>query len=301
MQTAKFYSHGKLLITGEYVVLDGALAFALPTKYGQDLVFTQNDTHVLQWQSFSSEGTLWFMGSFQVGDTLKTQEDCPVARALLKILQTARNINPAFLRHGGLVKTHLEFPVNWGLGSSSTLINNIALWAKVDPFELLRLSFGGSGYDVACAQNKTPIYYRINGEKPYIKNVSFCPVFKSNLYFIFLNKKQNSRKAISNYKKIAVLKRQQIAQKITQITGQITAVNSLYSFGELLKIHENSIANLLGALPIQSKLFPDYKGAIKSLGAWGGDFIMAAGDENTPAYFKSKGYPTVIPYQKMIL
>ena len=28
----KFYSHGKLLITGEYAVLDGAKAIALPTK-----------------------------------------------------------------------------------------------------------------------------------------------------------------------------------------------------------------------------------------------------------------------------
>ena len=32
-----FYSNGKLLITGEYVVLDGAKALALPTKYGQNL------------------------------------------------------------------------------------------------------------------------------------------------------------------------------------------------------------------------------------------------------------------------
>jgi len=32
---ASFYSNGKLLITGEYLVLDGAKALALPTKYGQ--------------------------------------------------------------------------------------------------------------------------------------------------------------------------------------------------------------------------------------------------------------------------
>jgi mevalonate kinase len=33
-----FYSNGKLLITGEYLVLDGATAFALPTKIGQNLI-----------------------------------------------------------------------------------------------------------------------------------------------------------------------------------------------------------------------------------------------------------------------
>ena len=34
----EFYSNGKLLITGEYLVLDGAKAFALPTKFGQNLI-----------------------------------------------------------------------------------------------------------------------------------------------------------------------------------------------------------------------------------------------------------------------
>ena len=32
-----FYAHGKLLITSEYLVLDGAEALALPTVYGQSL------------------------------------------------------------------------------------------------------------------------------------------------------------------------------------------------------------------------------------------------------------------------
>lgn len=30
-----FKSNGKLLLTGEYLVLDGAVALALPTKMGQ--------------------------------------------------------------------------------------------------------------------------------------------------------------------------------------------------------------------------------------------------------------------------
>jgi hypothetical protein len=40
---------------------------------------------------------------------------------------------------------------------------------------------------------------------------------------------------------------------------------------------------------------------IKSLGAWGGDFVLATGDDKTISYFKSKGYNTVIPYSKMAL
>lgn len=33
----RFYSHGKFLLTGEYLVLEGALALALPLKLGQTM------------------------------------------------------------------------------------------------------------------------------------------------------------------------------------------------------------------------------------------------------------------------
>ena len=35
-----FYSPGKLLLTGEYVVLDGAKSLAIPTIFGQSLNIT---------------------------------------------------------------------------------------------------------------------------------------------------------------------------------------------------------------------------------------------------------------------
>jgi hypothetical protein len=41
-------------------------------------------------------------------------------------------------------------------------------------------------------------------------------------------------------------------------------------------------------------------GAIKSLGAWGGDFILASGNQKTPNYFHEKGFKTVISYSEMI-
>ena len=34
---SRFYSHGKFLLTGEYLVLKGALALALPLKLGQSM------------------------------------------------------------------------------------------------------------------------------------------------------------------------------------------------------------------------------------------------------------------------
>lgn len=296
----KFYSCGKLLITGEYVVLEGALAFALPTKYGQDLVFSPDKNNILKWESFS-KNKKWFSCEIIIDNILKSKDKKPITKRLLKILQTAKNINPQFLKSGGTVKTHLEFEKNWGLGSSATLIHNIALWAKINPFELLKLSFGGSGYDVACAKNKTPLHYQIINQKPISKKLIFSPNFKNHLYFIFLNQKKNSSQAIKEYQKIPLSKRQKTSEKITQMSQKIVKTTSLSSFQELLEHHENIIANLLEIPPIQKRLFFDYQGIVKSLGAWGGDFVLAAGDENTTNYFKNKGYKTVIPYSKMIL
>ena len=45
--------------------------------------------------------------------------------------------------------------------------------------------------------------------------------------------------------------------------------------------------------------FQDFKGEIKSLGAWGGDFILASGLDS-PSYFKSKGYKTIIKFDDMV-
>jgi hypothetical protein len=51
MATQTFYSNGKLLLTGEYVVLDGAEALALPTRFGQNLKVKQGVTQELKWLS----------------------------------------------------------------------------------------------------------------------------------------------------------------------------------------------------------------------------------------------------------
>ena len=52
---------------------------------------------------------------------------------------------------------------------------------------------------------------------------------------------------------------------------------------------------------VKEALFPDFKGIVKSLGAWGGDFVLVISNDNPKAYFNSKGYEIIIPYSKMIL
>ena len=72
-------------------------------------------------------------------------------------------------------------------------------------------------------------------------------------------------------------------------------------FESLMEEHEALLSNILNIAPVKQQLFPDYFGMVKSLGAWGGDFVLATGDDKTIPYFKAKGYPTIIPYSKMVL
>src|SRR5690554_6203651 len=172
MKMAKqtFYSNGKLLLTGEYTVLDGAQALALPTAFGQSLEVEVNDSGVIRWMSFDADKSNWLDVVLPL-DVVKNQtftSENTIEQKLAEILYEANHLNPVFLdkAKGFEVKTYLTFPRLWGLGTSSTLINNIAQWAQVNPYELLKTTFSGSGYDIACASNITPILFWLKGQKP---------------------------------------------------------------------------------------------------------------------------------------
>lgn len=297
----RFYSNGKLLISGEYAVLDGAQSLALPTKFGQSLEVSILDVPVLIWESFSCDKELWFQAEIQVPNLKKLSSE-PKLATLQKILIAAQELNPEFLKDGkgAFVQTFLTFPNEWGLGTSSTLINNIANWAKVDAFTLLKNSFGGSGYDIACAQNDTPVLYEIKDSTPVVNSVSFNPEFIDAIYFVYLNQKQDSKEGIQLYRNTEGDK-EEFCGKITSITEKMIATDSLLEFEKLLKEHEQITGAFLNIVPLQQQLFQDFPGAIKSLGAWGGDFILVTGDHNTPDYFIDRGFETVVAYRDMIL
>jgi mevalonate kinase len=299
-----FYSNGKLLISGEYLILDGAKGLALPTKMGQNLIVEDTQTNSIHWKSYDADGSIWFEEflSFQeIQDNTTTSES--VKATLIKILQVANTMNSnVFSNSEGLaVTTQLSFPRNWGLGTSSTLINNIAQWFQIDAFELLHQSFGGSGYDIACAQNNTPITYSIANGKPKIAQVVFEPEFAKNLYFVYLNKKRNSKSAIADYHTNKTSQLSSYIAAINTLTQDILAANNIDVFTQLLHQHETLLSALLNTETVKNALFPEFDGAVKSLGAWGGDFVLVVSKENPKSYFVAKGYETVIPYQEMIV
>ena len=297
------YSRGKLLLTGEYVVLDGALALALPTKFGQSLKVQPINTQQILWKSFDDKKQVWFECYFEIANNkiipnLRNE----TSMRLADILNAAHSLNKDFLKSGdGLqISTELEFPRSWGLGSSSTLINNIANWAQVDPYRLLALTFGGSGYDIACAQSDSPIIYQLQGNTRHIEQVNFNPPFSDHLFFVHLNQKQDSGKAVSKYK----LQKKDIKSHVSSIndlTESILNCTDFREFEKLISHHEQIISDVIKTKPVKETLFNEFKGAVKSLGAWGGDFILATGNLEDMNYFKEKGYPTIISFKNMIL
>ena len=305
------YSNGKLLLTGEYVILDGATSLAIPTTFGQDLVIEPIKEPQLIWGSFTNTGECWFEAIFDVpklrltSATFNSDKEGKaefIAETLSDILQEAKKLNPDFLnsKNGFVIKTYLTFPQNWGLGSSSTLINNIATWANVNPFTLLWNAFSGSGYDIACASNNSPILYQLIEKEPIVSEVKFNPNFADELFFVHLNQKQNSREGITQYKQYRE-EAKILIPEINNLTQEFLNVTSSKNLDKIIIEHEQIISSIIKQTPVKKRLFPDYFGEIKSLGAWGGDFVLVTGNEDTLTYFKQKGYNTILPYNKMVL
>jgi len=295
----KISSPGKLLITSEYYVTKGSLALAIPTKFRQSLDFKCDNSNRLKWKSYDKENDIWIDCEFELSNFEITKNKNKHSKTLQSILISANNINPEFLINngGGLVTTQLNFSRKWGLGTSSTLINNISKWANIDPYELLWSNYKGSGYDIACALAKRPILYKLENNVPIVKSIQFSPDYTKNIFFIYLNKKQDSNKEIDKFFELKISK--QTINKLSDLTIEFVNSKTLLDFQNCIIKHENIISKTLKIDTIKNMYFKDYEGQIKSLGAWGGDFILAAGPVNSKKYFYDKGYNTVLNYKEI--
>ncbi len=299
-------SPGKLLITGEYLILKGAEGFALPLKRGQSLSVTKvnNNDSTLIWEAFSPKG-VWFSGTFSTSSfAVISASDKHFALRLMEILKAVRLLNPEFLTQGSYhVKTELDFNPEFGFGSSSTLIANLARWAAIDAFELQKLTFKGSGYDVAVALEAKPLIYAVKQDKPRYHTVTFNPDFAENIYFVYLGKKQRSLDAVKKFNETAVFTTSQI-ETVTAITHEVVKCKSLHKFELLLQEHETILSAILNTPPVGKRLFPDYSdGVVKSLGAWGGDFVLMTTKQKAKDFkksLKSSGYEFVYAFNEIV-
>ena len=318
-----YHSNGKFLLTGEYLVLKGALALATPLKFGQSLTVKTVSEPSLQWDAYKPDGPWFSVTLNQKNIEIIDCNDRQKAEKLVQILKAVRELNPDAFNDGLHFETHLDFDPNWGLGSSSTLISNLARWANIDPYELLKLTFGGSGYDIACATAEGPIYYQLSttesalrqaqGPKavepvetptPTVEPINFTPPFADHLYFVYQGQKQSSSKEVKAFlEKTNPVDLQKDIEAVSEISRAVPQCHSLDEFAMLMQCHERIIARCIGQTPVQ-KRFPDFEGTLKSLGAWGGDFVLAAtewSESQVKAYFKKKGLEVIFGYKDIVL
>ncbi len=300
-----YYSNGKLLLSGEYAVLDGATAFALPVNLGQNLEVENNTCeNTLTWKAYIINN-LWFFADFDIKtlDIIKTNDKL-IADRLKKIIAAAIKLNPSFKNKiNSKIRTNLDFNSDWGFGSSSTLISNIAYWAKIDPYQLFFLVYNGSGYDMAAARLSNTFLYTANKDNPIINEIKFENNFSDSIFFIHLGNKQDSNDSISLYRKNTQILTSQI-NEISDISKQFSVCKSLDSFQILMIEHEKIISKIIKDTSIKEKYFSDFDGSIKSLGAWGGDFIMAVSKKNNnyvKNYFSNKKLNTIFNYNQLII
>jgi mevalonate kinase len=305
----KHYAHGKLLLSGEYFVLDGAKAFAVPTRYGQlfKVYQVEKATAPLVWKSYNHQNKIWLEVHFNVKNKvveIAFANDEIAAKKLQILLNTAFKQTEQAIEFPLEISTHLEFPNHWGLGSSSTLVTSVAKWLRIDPFELLDSSFGGSGYDVACASADLPLFYQKRKGKIEINEIDLNFSFSDHIYFVHLNKKQSSDSGIEHYKKTYFEDKQELVSILSGISEGMAHSHGIEKFMNYMFNHECVIANNLHMEKVQDLYFSDFNGVIKSLGAWGGDFVMAVSkldEQYVQTYFEQKGFTTIIPYHQMIL
>ena len=296
------FSPGKLLLTSEYVVLDGALALAVPTKWGQEFFFDEIDDgkSTIFWEAYH-EDQLWLKTEINYYSWEIIECNLPQpAEFILKVLQNVQLLSRQQLHSNSSyhLKTNLQFPANYGLGSSSTLMNNLAEWANINPYQLNEMSLGGSGYDIAVAKEKSAILYQIIQTEKSIQKVDFSPKFKDQLIFIHLNQKQDSREGIQLYH--SKTKSTRLIQEFSELTTAVLQCDDLEKFSQLMELHEQKLSNFLEIKTVKEKHFENCPVFIKSLGAWGGDFVMTSKFPGFEAYFQGKGFSTIFDWSDLI-
>lgn len=300
-----FQARGKLLLSAEYMVLHGSLALALPLKKGQTLKkIKSSNPSLLSWKAYHKDAS-WFSAVFKLA-TLELVESNDEEKALdlQKLLRACVTLEPHFqseLRQWD-VETHLDFSPEWGFGSSSTLTAMMGQWAGISPLDLHFSTSKGSGYDVACATAKQAILYSLRNNEPRYQVVPFRPPFASNLYFVWLGNKQSTSVQLADMAGKLVPEPEDIRQ-ITALTQSMLESSKLSDFQKLMEEHEAKIAELTGFKRVAETTFPNLQGSVKSLGAWGGDFVLIATELEEKLlfhYLDGLGLTTRFPYKDLV-
>ncbi|MEO6813993.1 MAG: hypothetical protein ABI172_08690, partial [Ginsengibacter sp.] len=243
MNLLMFYSaSGKLLLFGEYLVLKGSECLAIPLRYGQRMRVESTQNNFIKWTS-KVEDEVWFSSSFSKDlVSYNNATDLPKTEILLNLLKLIKSKKPDLFREGISFRIFADYPLEWGLGSSSTLISLLAQWCGIDPYFLLEKSFGGSGYDIACCSANSPIIYRIKDNQA--APISLSPEITSKLLFVYSKEKQSSADEVKRFKALRIT--EEDIYKMDKIVSSAAKSEHISDFERLVIESENLISGILG-------------------------------------------------------
>ncbi len=293
-----YRANGKLLLTSEYAITQGAKGLAIPTTKGQSLqVNSENCDDAIIWESLAHDGTTWFSARLMPG-TLEVIEstDAEVAARLVENLQVVLK-NTHLLKEPKRFTTQLEFPNEWGLGSSSTFTSLLAQCAGVNALQHFRTVHGGSGYDLACATADGPIVYQLQDEEGIVRPATIDFDFADDLGFVYLGNKQLTSESLNLVqRKPFSLAQIQTFNNLTDAFLNSSHVNDLE---RVIEEHESILSEHLGLPKVKEKHFSSYPGAAKSLGGWGGDFAMVTRFASSRKWLTDNGYKVIFPFKSL--
>lgn len=302
MNGTEFSASGKLLLFGEYLVLRGAKSLVMPLHYRQTLTISPYPSENILWKCFE-KGIEWLEIEFSPElEFIKSTDEKKgiIVQSLLQLIQKER---PSLKIAGLHFHFEIDFDRNFGFGTSSTFLSLLSQWSRVNPYLLMEKSFGGSGFDLAAATARGPLIYQTEGlsndAKRKIETVKIPEEISKQLLFVYTGKKKKTRGEVSNFEKMKTSQHQ--INEMNNIIDKALA-NDIENFEVQMKRSELLLSTILGVSTIQSTYFSDYPFAVKSLGAWGGDFIMAAfrKEEDARNYFLEKGMNPIFNYQHLI-
>ncbi len=295
----KYWIPGKLMLAGEYAVLKGATALSVPTKYGQTFCFSPQEEGCTVSTKFREE--LVFQGCFDGnGKVVATSDESKgnfISSVLKAIYDLTRKDLPAFN-----LMIQSDFPLEWGLGSSSAFLTGMSRYLHIDVMELNEHLGHSSGYDVATQWHQQPILYKRMNEKPQILPVSLDYAFANSLYFVWTGKKRSTAESVKQHKH--KLNRNDLVRSIDPFVTQMAFATTLDGFANALQAHESFMSQILAEATLKDKVSHLSDIPVKSLGAWGGDFILLVWQKDPhelKQLIEEAGFDTLIPWKDMVL
>ena len=291
-----FHANGKLMLFGEYFVLKGSKCIAIPLKYNQKAEITTNASNSHNWKSVEL-GKEWFSAKFDKELHIIESEDSEKAEIIQGLLKIIFSKKPSLFHEGLDFIIQSNFPKEWGLGSSSSLISLLSQWSNINAYGLLAESFGGSGYDIACATATKTILYEAKDRS--VQEIDLKKEITSKLLFVYSGNKQSSKEEINRFHHLEI---PNIAiEEMNEIIFRVLNSECIDDFEDCMDESEHLLERSIRSKKIKSKLFQDYPFSIKSLGAWGGDFFMASfrNEEQAKNYFNDKGFTTHFTYSEL--